>query len=129
MMPKVAKKVAKSKRTPETKKVPSHREFDVIGPEEYVHSDQKQTTPYMSNYEYAALINARSIQLFTSGATPLIDLVTPEDYDVLNIATKEIKMGLPKLVVRRRLIDGSSEDYHLKDMILPRESCKNSELS
>lgn len=75
---------------------------------------------YMSHYEYAALIIARTKQL--SSQDPLVELdpENPEDYDPINIATREVNQCLVSLIVRRALTDGSTEDWHPRDMIFPR---------
>ena len=80
----------------------------------------KKTSPYMSQFEYCALISARVAQLTSRSPewnTPKIPI---EDYDPLVIATKEVRQKLVSLVVRRKLPDGSYEDWPIKDMIFPR---------
>lgn len=98
--------------------------FSDIVEEEFSYCEQeKRTTPYMSQYEYCALISARIAQLTSRSAewnVPKIKLETPDDYDPLKIATKEVQACLVSLVIRRRLPDGTTEDWLLKDMIFPR---------
>ena len=88
----------------------------------------RKTSPYMSQYEYCALVTARAAQLsnrFTS-TTPESLKTIPEDkrrgqdYDPLYIAIKDITNKTAKLIVRRKLPDGSTEDWSLQEMILPR---------
>lgn len=76
---------------------------------------QRKTTPYMSRYEYAALINARILQLTSPGGKPLIPKSEIDNYDPLVIATKEIRLRLPSLIIRRTLPGGAVEDWLLND--------------
>jgi DNA-directed RNA polymerase subunit K/omega len=97
----------------------------IVPQEDYVpQTATRKTTPYMSVYEYSALIMARVLQLGSPGAMPLIPLKTMDDYDPLIIATKEVNARLPPLVIRRKLADGSIEDWLLTDtkepLIFPR---------
>lgn len=98
--------------------------FSDIIEEEFSYCEQeKRTTPYMSQYEYCALISARIAQLTSRSAEwniPKIKLETSSDYDPLKIATKEVQARLVSLVIRRKLPDGTTEDWSLKDMIFPR---------
>jgi len=112
-----------TKKTSSSKKVET-LESDVLEEEEYVPVvEVKKTTPYMSIYEYTALIRSRALQLGPSGGEPKIPLnpENPEEYDPINIATKEVDMCLVTLIIRRTLTDGTTEDWHPKDMIYPRK--------
>lgn len=96
---------------------------DILEEEEFVSvPEEKKTSPYMSIYEYTALIRARALQLGTPGAEPKIELdpENPEEYDPINIATREVRECLITLIIRRTLTDGSTEDWYPKDMIFPR---------
>lgn len=96
---------------------------DVLEEEEFVKPmEEKKTSPYMSIYEYTALIRARALQLGTPGAEPKIELNpgNPEEYDPINIATREVRECLITLIIRRTLTDGTTEDWYPKDMIFPR---------
>jgi len=88
--------------------------FDIIALSE-TKTKNRKTTPYMTIYEYSSLITARALQL-SSGEIPNVPVTT---YDSLTLAKEEIDQKLPTLVVRRHFPDGSSEDWHLKEMILP----------
>lgn len=94
---------------------------NIIAEEEYVPTDVEKKTPsHMSQYEYCSLISARVAQLTsrsTQWNTPKISI---DSYDPLVIATQEIQQRLVPLVVRRKLPDGTTEDWLLKDMIFPR---------
>jgi len=83
---------------------------------------KKKTKPYMSVYEYAALVSARAAQLTSrfEGSSPKVPLTTSQDYDPMYIAMKEVKEKSVSLVVRRHLPDGTTEDFSLQEMILPR---------
>lgn len=111
---------------PSVKKAPAVTEYtsETIAEEEYVPSEvTKRTPPYMSQYEYCALISARAAQLTSRSPEwnmPKIPIEEVGSYDPLVIATEEIKRRLVSLVVRRKLPDGTTEDYLLKDMIFPR---------
>ena len=110
-------------RQPKTKTdVPVSSE--TIVEEEYVPTkEQKKTSPYMSQYEYCSLVSARVAQLTSRSLEwnmPKIPITSPEDFDPLVIATKEVQQRLVSLVVRRKLPDGSTEDWLLGDLIFPR---------
>lgn len=68
-------------------------------------------------YEFTSLVTARSLQL-QQGAEPQ---VTVENMtDPIMIARKEVLERRVPLVVRRHLEDGTTEDWYLRDMIIPR---------
>lgn len=116
------RKVSKKKKIQVPIVAPQPVEIDVLEEEEYVAPViKKETTPYMSIYEFTALVRARALQLGTPGAEPKIELGSnPEDYDPINIATREVKECLVTLIIRRTLTDGTTEDWYPKDMIFPR---------
>ncbi|HMP28200.1 MAG TPA: hypothetical protein PKD85_01285 [Saprospiraceae bacterium] len=76
----------------------------------------KKTTPYMSQYEYCALISARAGFITNTGEVPKVK----GEFDPIIIAKKEVDEHLVTLIIRRRFPDGSSEDWRPKDMIFPR---------
>lgn len=90
--------------------------------EDYTRPKERKTSPYMSIYEYTALLNARTLQISKPmyEDAPKVPLVTPEDYDPISIATRELKAGLINLVIRRKLPDGTTEDWFPREMYLPR---------
>lgn len=110
-----------SRKKAKPKKLPEPQDFDVVEEEFVQPKIPKRTQPHMSPYEYCALISARVAQL-TSRSTEWNMPKVPIDgnYDPLIIATKEVNLRLVSLVVRRKLPDGSTEDWSLKDMIFPR---------
>lgn len=83
---------------------------------------ERKTSPYMSIYEYTALLNARTLQLSKPlyEDTPKVPLNSSEDYDPISIATRELKDGVICLVIRRTLSDGNTEDWLPSEMYLPR---------
>ena len=82
-------------------------------------AEKKKTKPYMSEYEFASLVSARAAQLSSrmEGVRPLVNV---GNSDPLYIALCEIREKKVDLVVRRHLPDGTKEDYHLRDMVLPK---------
>jgi DNA-directed RNA polymerase subunit K/omega len=115
---------AKAKVPPKTSKVVP-TESEAIIEEEYVHTiAPKRTSEHMSDYEYAALISARVAQLQSRSPEWNVPKIPIEEgingHDPLVIATKEVNQRLVSLVVRRKLPDGSKEDWLLKEMIFPR---------
>ena len=99
-------------------------EPEIIMEEEYVPQENvvveepKKTNPYLSVYEYTALIHARTLQLSSPEGVPMMDLaILPESqrYDPLIIATYEVRQYLPRFVVRRKLPNGDVEDWFLTD--------------
>lgn len=119
------KKILTSKKMNEPKKVAEKisGKISEIIEEEFVPTapKPKMTTPYMSVYEYCALINARAVQLGSTPENgPRVPIERPEDYDPLLIATREIHAGLVTLIIRRTLPDGTTEDWDPKEMIFPR---------
>jgi DNA-directed RNA polymerase I, II, and III subunit RPABC2 len=76
---------------------------------------EKKTSPYMSIYEYTALISARASVISNSGGTPMI-----EGFDPIIIARQEVDKGLVTLMIRRSLPDGTYEDWRPSEMIPPR---------
>jgi DNA-directed RNA polymerase subunit K/omega len=122
-MSKKAKRVVNTKRTGSEKPgIEPKYSSETIAEEEYVPTETtKKTSPYMSSFEYCSLISARIAQLTsrsTEWNTPKIPI--EDSYDPLVIATKEVRLRLVSLVVRRKLLDGTKEDWLLKDMIFPR---------
>jgi DNA-directed RNA polymerase subunit K/omega len=96
--------------------------MEVVTKDQYQPSKTRKTKPYMSDYEYCALISARAVQLTSrfEGIAPKIKLESPKDYDPMYIAMREINEKLVDLVVRRHLPDNTTEDFMVKEMILPK---------
>ena len=99
-----------------TKKEKKKHKTHTIEEEYHETATVHSTTPYMTIYEYSSFITARALQL-SSGVMPLVPVTS---CDPVVVATEEIQAQLPSLVVRRHLPNGSTDSWHLKDMILPR---------
>jgi len=69
--------------------------------------------PKLTKYERARIIGARALQL-TMGASPLIPVEIVGSVDPLDIAEKELEMGILPIAVRRKLPTGESQDIPLK---------------
>lgn len=93
-----------------------------------------RTTPYMTKYEKTRLLAQRCLQI-TMGAPPLIDMkkfglsfvhsgghASPEEpaLDYLTLATHEMKAGVLPFIVRRRMPDGTYEDWRAGDLLDPK---------
>jgi DNA-directed RNA polymerase subunit K/omega len=106
--------------TPHVEPEISEESFSIS--EDYSPPKERKTSPYMSIYEYTALLNARTLQISKPmyEDAPKVPLINPEDYDPISIATRELKAGLINLVIRRKLPDGTTEDWFPSEMYLPR---------
>jgi len=69
--------------------------------------------PKLTKYERARIIGARALQL-TMGASPLIPVKMVGSVDPLDIAEKELEMGILPITIRRRLPTGEYQDIPLK---------------
>lgn len=82
--------------------------------------EPRTTLPYMTKYEYVALLAARARQL-AEGAEALIPLKDFNMQDprfVWNVAQKEILEGKVPLWVRRRLPGGKNEFWAVSELEL-----------
>jgi DNA-directed RNA polymerase subunit K/omega len=93
-------------------------EFEIVNDKNYQKPKVKKTTPYMSQYEYCALISARAGFITNTGEVS--DFETQGTFDPAVIAKKEVDDHMGTLIIRRRFPDGTSEDWRPKDMIFPR---------
>lgn len=97
----------------------SEEEFELLEEVEYEPiKKQRKTAPFMSQYEYAALIAARAAQISSKNGT--IPYIITEDRDPITIATEEVKKKLVTLIIRRRLPDGTTEDWRPSELQFPR---------
>ena len=80
----------------------------------------RKTTPYASNYEYAAIVAAHTLKLTSKKTLPVIDPSNYE-YNMMTVAEMEIdhRKENVNLAVRRHLPDGSFEDWHVNELIFP----------
>lgn len=77
--------------------------------------EDRTTTPYMTKYERARILGARSLQISMNAPT----FVTLDgETDTLKIATKELEENKIPLVIRRYLPDGSFEDWYATELIV-----------
>lgn len=77
---------------------------------------QKRTTSkYMTKYERARVLGTRALQL-SMNAPPMVDVDGLTD--PLDIAMKELQSKKIPMIVRRRLPDGSYEDWKCSELII-----------
>lgn len=81
--------------------------------EKYIDVEHK-TTKYMSIYEYSSLISARSLQLLKQ--PPILDT---QNLSMMDVAEKEIRARVTKLVVRRTLPNGDVDNWLASEMEFP----------
>ncbi|KAL6936680.1 related to DNA-directed RNA polymerases I, II, and III subunit RPABC2 [Hanseniaspora guilliermondii] len=80
-----------------------------------IKKEDRTTTPYMTKYERARILGARSLQISMNAPT----FVTLDgETDTLKIATKELEENKIPLVIRRYLPDGSFEDWYATELIV-----------
>jgi len=77
---------------------------------------ERITTNRMTIYEKAYIIGVRASQL-SGNAPPLVDIGNMTD--CLEIATKELLERKLPFIVRRRLPDGSYEDWSIDELLIP----------
>ena len=77
------------------------------------YSKPKISRNRLTKYEFTKLLGIR-IQQLVSGSPSLID--TTNIFDVKEIALEEIKQKRLPLLIRRRLPNGSVEDWRLEDL-------------
>ncbi|CAI8508932.1 hypothetical protein ACO0OL_000037 [Hanseniaspora opuntiae] len=83
--------------------------------EKAIKKEDRTTTPYMTKYERARILGARSLQISMNAPT----FVTLDgETDTLKIATKELEENKIPLVIRRYLPDGSFEDWYATELIV-----------
>ncbi|GBC68769.1 hypothetical protein HRbin01_00454 [archaeon HR01] len=68
----------------------------------------------LTKYERARILGGRALQL-SLGAFPLVE-VRPGDTPI-DIATRELEMGVLPIIVRRRKPDGTYEDIPLQELM------------
>ncbi len=93
--------------------------FDIIPEEDYVHQETPhKTSDYMTLFEFTAIVTAYASQLLTPGYTPGID-PAKYNYNVIEMAKAALRERKVRLVVRRELPSGETEDYFAWEMKLP----------
>jgi len=72
--------------------------------------------PKLTKYEKARILGARALQL-ALGAPILIEVSNVESSSPLEIAKKEMEMGVLPIIVRRRSPSGKYQDIPIKFLI------------
>ncbi|CAG8748124.1 13062_t:CDS:2, partial [Racocetra fulgida] len=90
--------------------------MDIDKAEKVVQEKERVTTPYMTKYEKARILGTRALQI-SMNAPILVD--RDNETDPLEIAKKELRQKKIPLMVRRFLPDGSYEDWHVRELIIP----------
>lgn len=90
--------------------------MDIDKGEKVVQEKERVTTPYMTKYEKARILGTRALQI-SMNAPILVD--RDNETDPLEIAKKELRQKKIPLMVRRFLPDGSFEDWHVRELIIP----------
>lgn len=75
---------------------------------------RRRSPPYLSEFEFATLIAARLLQLAVMNHEPVILF----DRAIIDVATEEIRTHSAPLAIRRHFMDGTVEDWPLREGIL-----------
>lgn len=73
------------------------------------------TTPYLTKYERARVLGARALQI-SMNAPVMIDIGNMTD--PYHIAVEELNQGKIPLIIRRKLPDGTHEDWNVDELII-----------
>lgn len=84
--------------------------------DEEVEIVHRETSKYMTNFEYTRCLGARA-KLLSQGAQALVP--TEGQTDLLKIAEKELRAGKLPILIMRPLPNGVVEEWPVKDLILP----------
>lgn len=76
--------------------------------------DKRVTLPYLTKFERARVIGTRSVQL-SMGAKAC---VTFENFDPIEIATKELNSKKIPLIIRRHLPNDKYEDWFIHELMI-----------
>lgn len=85
-----------------------------VDPEENKRKD-RITTPYLTKYERARVLGARALQI-SMNAPVMIDIGNMTD--PYQIAVEELNQGKIPLIIRRKMPDGSHEDWSVDELII-----------
>jgi DNA-directed RNA polymerase subunit K/omega len=92
---------------------------EVLAPEDatgdIIPKENRVTTPYMTKYERARILGARALQI-SMNAPIMVDL--EGETDPLEIAMKELRARKIPLIIRRKLPDGSFEDWSVDELLM-----------
>lgn len=76
---------------------------------------ERITTPYLTKYERARVLGARALQI-SMNAPVMIDIGNMTD--PYQIAVEELNQGKIPLIIRRKMPDGSHEDWSVDELII-----------
>lgn len=83
--------------------------------EETIRKKNRITTPYLTKYERARVLGVRALQI-SMNAPIMVEL--EGETDPLEIAMKELRQNKIPLIIRRKLPDGSYEDWSVNELIV-----------
>ncbi|XP_049852512.1 DNA-directed RNA polymerases I, II, and III subunit RPABC2-like [Schistocerca gregaria] len=86
-----------------------------IESEEKRRKEARITTPFLTKYERARVLGARAAQI-SMNAPIMVEL--NGETDPLQIAIKELNQKKIPLIIRRKLPDGSYEDWGVDELIV-----------
>ncbi|KAM0671212.1 DNA-directed RNA polymerase [Ordospora colligata] len=81
-----------------------------------VENAERRTLPRMTKYEKAHVLGVRASQL-SAGAPPFVDI--GNESNPLKIAGLELNEKKIPFIIRRRLPDGSFEDWAIDELLVP----------
>ncbi|EDR22407.1 DNA-directed RNA polymerases I, II, and III subunit RPABC2, putative [Entamoeba dispar SAW760] len=94
--------------------------YDDLGVDNYIEEkeikgDDRTTTRFMTKYEKARVLGTRALQISMNAPVfvPLNGMT-----DALEIAMAELKAGKIPFIIRRRLPNGSFEDWKVSELIV-----------
>lgn len=83
--------------------------------EETIRKKNRITSPYLTKYERARVLGVRALQI-SMNAPIMVEL--EGETDPLEIAMKELRQNKIPLIIRRKLPDGSYEDWSVDELIV-----------
>ena len=82
---------------------------------EEIKGENRTTSKFMTKYEKARVLGTRALQI-SMNAPVFVDVSSKTD--PLEIAMMELKAGKIPFIIRRRLPNGSYEDWKVKELIV-----------
>ena len=76
---------------------------------------ERQTSKYMSKYEKTRILGLRALQI-SEGSHIMVD--AKGESDSLRIAQMELRQGKIPMIIRRKLPDGTTEDWSVDELII-----------
>ena len=80
-----------------------------------IKGDERTTSKFMTKYEKARVLGTRALQI-SMNAPVFVDVSSKTD--PLEIAMAELKAGKIPFIIRRRLPNGSYEDWKVSELIV-----------